>query len=82
MKGQAYAFILVFIGIFIMSFFWVVLNHASIEVGDTLYSVANTTEHHDIIRMGQALFYYSLFFIILFSFLYLLKMSLNKGDGG
>lgn len=81
MKGQAYAFILVFIGIFISSLLWVVLNHAYIDIGDTLYNLTESEEHHTIIRSTQAIFYYSLFFLVIFSFLYLLRKSLQRGEG-
>ena len=82
MKGQAYEFILIFIGIFISIMFWVVFNHAIIDVGDTLYGLVDLQEHHDIINMQQAIFYYFLFFIILISFIYVVKVSLERGDRG
>lgn len=78
MKGQAYDFILMFIGMFIAIILWVVMNHAYIEVGDTLYDVVDFQEHREIIRMEQSIFYYSLFFVILVTFVYLIKISLKR----
>jgi len=80
MKGQAYAFIMVFIAFFIVVFLWVILNHASIQVTDTLSNMTNSTEHHDLMNLCKSLFYYSLLFIFIFSFLYLLKLSLERSE--
>ena len=81
MRGQAYAFIMVFLSFMIVLFLWVILNHASIEVTNTLSNLTNSTEHHDLMNLCQSLFYYSLLFIFIFSFLYLLKLSLERGEG-
>ena len=81
MKGQAYAFIMVFLSFMIVLFLWVILNHASIEVTNTLSNLTNSTEHHDLMNLCQSLVYYSLLFIFIFSFLYLLKLSLERGEG-
>jgi len=80
MKGQAYAFIMVFLAFFIVVFLWVILNHATIQVTDTLSNVTNSTEQQDLMNLCQSLFYYSLLFIFIFSFLYLLKLSLKRSE--
>jgi len=80
MKGQAYAFIMVFLAFFIVVFLWVILNHATIQVTDTLSNVTNSTEQQDLMNLCQSLFYYSLLFIFIFSFLYLLKLSLERSE--
>lgn len=80
MNGQAYEFIIAFIGIFITIILWAILNHAFIDIGDTVHDLVDSQEHRDTVRMQQAIFYYSLFFLIIVTFIYVLKVSLAKGD--
>jgi TRAP-type C4-dicarboxylate transport system permease small subunit len=90
MKGQAFDLMVLMVALVIASFTWIAFNHvinaqasptSAAGLGETLYNQVNTTDQHYNIRLGQDLFYYSLAFLIILTFVAILRATSERGGG-